>query len=264
MSSFTERASFVAEILSNKNPIIKNLLSRVEHLYGKPASEVLTNYYIRNDNFVNDPLDMINKNTNNGEKNMKKNENQNEDLNTRLTKIESKFKNHVDFTNKHFENVLGALKDIAELLENHEKDIEKFSKNVSVKSNEDKIQKEKLYICWDGEKRSEMTVMICHDSTIGEETFKDCNGDDSGYPYDHFDEIPKKYYTYSSDKPQTGKIYFVWDERKDDGAVMFCQGRFDGEFKFCGSRCDINEPDYGETYKHVEFIRPELIGKVSK
>ena len=68
MSSFTERASFVAEILSNKNPIIKNLLLRVEHLYGKPASEVLTNYYIRNDNFVNEHLDMINKNTNNGER----------------------------------------------------------------------------------------------------------------------------------------------------------------------------------------------------
>ena len=84
MSSFTERASFVAEILSNKNPIIKNLLSQIEHMYGKPVSEVLTNFYICNDNFVNDPLDTINKNTNNGEKNMKKNENRNENQNEAL------------------------------------------------------------------------------------------------------------------------------------------------------------------------------------
>ena len=263
MSSFTERASFVDEILSNKNPIVKNLLSLIEHLYGKPASVVLTNYYIRNDNFVNDPLDKINNNTNNGEKNMNKTEGNN-NVDYRLTRIEDMIKNHIDNTFKHFEKLHSILKDVADVLEDHEDNFEELFKDNIGKSSKDKIEKEKLYACWDGENRNDMTIAICHESTVGEETFKDCNGDDSGNYYDHFEEIPKKYYNYSSDKPQTGKIYFVWDERKDDGVVMFCQGRFNGEFKFCGARCDINDPSYGETFKHVEPIRVNLIGKVSK
>lgn len=262
MSSIFDRACFVTEMLSSKDPIVKDLLSQIERLHGAPISKILLDRYVMNNNFKNDPLDKINNNTNNGEKNMNKTEGNN-NVDFRLTRIEDMIKSHVDNTFKHFEKLHSILKDVADILNEHEDRFENISKDNTGKSSGNIIEKEKLYLCWD-ECRKDAEILICHNSEFGEESFKSCNEDCDGYKYKNFDEIPKKYYDYSSDKPQTGKIYFVWDERKDDGMVMFCQGRFNGEYSFCSARSEINDTDICFTYKHIEPIRTNLIGKVSK
>ena len=144
MSSIYDRASFVTEMLSSKDPIVKDLLSQVESLYGEPISKILLNRYVMNNNFKNDPLDKINNNTNNGEKNMNKTEGNN-NIDYRLSRIEDMIKNHVDNTFKHFEKLHSILKDVADVLEDHEDNFEELFKDNIGKSSKDKIEKEKLH-----------------------------------------------------------------------------------------------------------------------
>ena len=50
------KAEFVTRILTSKDPVIKELLSSVEHMFGMPAQKVLLNMYVLNDDFKNNPL----------------------------------------------------------------------------------------------------------------------------------------------------------------------------------------------------------------
>ena len=261
------KAEFVTQILTSKDPAIKELLSSVEHMFGMPAQKVLLNMYVLNDDFKNNPLDekFVAKNefTNksiNGENNMNKTVYTGRDeMNKRIERLEQRVETYASGVHKQMNSVLDILNKINEVLTIHDENFKKIDS-----TNDDKITKEKLYMCWDGSDRSDAQIMICHSSESGDEAFKGCNGDDDGLHFDHYDEIPKRFYNYTSDKPQTGKIYFVWDDRKDEGLVMFCQGRFCGEYQFCDYRSEINDTDCGTTYKHIEPVRPELIGKVRK
>lgn len=260
------KAEFVTQILTSKDPVIKELLSSVEHMFGMPAQKVLLNMYVLNDDFKNNPLDekFVAKNefTNksiNGENNMNKTVYTGRDeMNKRIERLEQRVETYASGVHKQMDSVLDILNKINEVLTIHDENFKKIDS-----TNDDKITKEKLYLCWD-DCRKDAEILICHNSEFGEESFKSCNEDSDGYKYNNFDEIPKKYYDYSSDKPQTGKIYFVWDERKDDGMVMFCQGRFNGDYMFCASRNEINDSSSGFIYKNIETIRTNLIGKVSK